>query len=100
MVGSYEYSNIGLGSIRGGGFLDNLQDYQPWRIILLNCVIIIDQKFVEYYFVFNFTVLLFIQFMSSTIKAISRVTCMTCIQQIPTSNLTEDRLLCVSVLSS
>jgi hypothetical protein len=42
MVGSYEHSNIGLGCIRGGGFLDNPQDYQPWRITLLNCVIIID----------------------------------------------------------
>ena len=60
MVGSYEHSNIGLGSIKGGEFLDSLQDYQPSRITLLNCVIIIDRKFVEYYFVLNFRVLLFI----------------------------------------
>jgi len=35
MVGSYERNNIGLGSIRRGGFFDNPQDYQPWRITVL-----------------------------------------------------------------
>jgi len=42
-VGSYKHSNIGLGSVRGGGFLDSLQDYQPWRTTLLKCVVIIDR---------------------------------------------------------
>ena len=70
MLGSYEHGNTGLSFIRGK-FLDSLQDYQPWRIILLNfVVIIIDRKFVEYYSVLNFRVLLFIWFISSTKQVI------------------------------
>jgi hypothetical protein len=59
MVGSYKHGNIRLGSIKGGEFLESLQYYQPWRMTLLDCVIIIYLKFVEYYFVFNFRLFLF-----------------------------------------